>query len=172
MHKAQFRLLFKLDSSTAVSRAVELLQADSQASVMDIGTVGKCPVVTVTMGGIDVSSLLDTGSQVSTVTESFFRQNIAPDDSELASCHWLKLKAANGLAIPYIGYIELDVKVFGRTIPARSILVVCDSPDEEQRYHKDKCPGILGMDVLGSFDIALGPREDSGSTHDNRQTLL
>ena len=72
---------------------MELLQADSQASVMDIGTVGKCPVVTVQMGGVDVPCLLDTGSQVSTVTESFFRQNIAPGDSELASCHWLKLTA-------------------------------------------------------------------------------
>ena len=79
---------------------MELLQADSQASVMDIGTVGKYPVVTVKMGGVDVSCLFDTGSQVSTVTESIFRQNIAPDDSELASCHWLKLTAANGLAIP------------------------------------------------------------------------
>ena len=89
------RKLFKLDSSTAVSRAVELLKADSHASVMDIGTVGKCPVVTIKMGGVDGPCLLDTGSQVSTVTESFFRQNIAPGDSELASCHWLKLTAAN-----------------------------------------------------------------------------
>ena len=129
--------------------------------------MGKCPVVTVQMGGVDVPCLLDTGSQVSTVTESFFRQNIAPGDSELASCHWLKLTAANGLAIPYIGYIELDVQVFGRTIPARGILVVCDSPDPEQRSHKDKCPGILGMNVLGSFDLTLGPHEGSGPTNDH-----
>ena len=150
---------------------MELLQADSQASVMDIGTVGKCPVVTVNMGGVDVSCLLDTGCQVSTVTESIFRQNIAPDDSELASCHWLKLTAANGLAIPYIGYIELDVEFFGRTIPARGILVAYDSPDAEQRSPKDKCPEILGMNVLGSFDITLGPREDPGSTNDHTDKL-
>ena len=150
---------------------MELLQADSQASVMDIETVGKCPVVTVTMGGVDVLCLLDTGSHVSTVTESFFRQNMAPGDSELASCHWLKLRAANDLAIPYISYIELDVEVFGRTIPARGILVVCDSPEAEQRSHKDKCPGILGMNVLGSFDITVGPREDSGSTNGHTDKL-
>ena len=63
---------------------MELMQADSQPSIMGIGTVGKCPVVTVKMGGVDVPSLHDTGFQVSTVTESFFRQNIAPGDSELA----------------------------------------------------------------------------------------
>ena len=127
--------------------------------------------MTVKMGGVDISCLLDRGSQVSTVTGSFFRQNIAPGDSELASCHWLKLTATNGLAIPYIGYIELDVEVFGRTIPARGILVVFDSADPEQRSHRDKCRGILGMNVLGSFDITLGPREHSGSTNDDTDKL-
>ena len=73
--------------------------------------------------------------------------------------------------IPYIGYIELDVEVFGRTIPARGILVVCDSSDPEQRCHKNKCPGILGMNVLGSFDLTLGPREGSGTTNDNTDKL-
>ena len=43
------------------------------------------------MGGVDIPCLIDTASQVSTVTESFFLQNIAPGDSALASCHWLKL---------------------------------------------------------------------------------
>ena len=70
-----------------------------------------------------------------------------------------------------IGYIELDVAVFGRTIPARGILVICDSPDAEQRSHKDKCPGILGMNVLGLFHLTLGPRESSGSTNDHTYTL-
>ena len=73
-----------------------------------------------------------------------------------------EINCANGLAIPYIGYIELGVEVFGRTIPAIGILVVCDSPDVEQRSHQDKCPGILGMNVLGSVDIILCPRETLG----------
>lgn len=55
------------------------------------------------MGGVEVNCLLDTGSQVSTITESFFRKYIARNDRELVSCSWLKLTAANGLDIPYVG---------------------------------------------------------------------
>lgn len=62
------------------------------------------------MGGVMVPCLVDTGSMVSTVTESFFLEHFAPWGADrLQSCHWLRLQAANGLAIPYIGYLELDV---------------------------------------------------------------
>lgn len=36
----------------------------------------------------------------------------------LRSCHWLQLRAANGLAIPYIGYLELDVILCGKKDPS------------------------------------------------------
>lgn len=61
------------------------------------------------MGGVKVPSLVDTGSMVSTVSESFFCQYFEPWGQEcLRSCHWLQLRAANGLAIPYIGYLEYN----------------------------------------------------------------
>lgn len=113
------------------------------------------------MGDVEVTCLVDTGSQVSTVTESFFREYIARNNRELESCGWLKLTAANGLDIPYVGYVELDVTALGQTIPARGVLVVCDSPDAEQRAYKRSCPGVLGMNVLGAFDISLSHPEGS-----------
>ncbi|KAI3366509.1 hypothetical protein L3Q82_000640 [Scortum barcoo] len=52
---------------------------------------------------------------VSTMTESFFQKQFAPwGFDRLRSCHWLQLRAANGLAIPYIGYLELDVELCGK----------------------------------------------------------
>lgn len=30
---------------------------------------------------------------------------------------WLQITAANGLEIPYMGYVELDVEAIGLTIP-------------------------------------------------------
>ncbi len=56
------------------------------------------------------------------------------------------MKAANGLDIPYVGYLELDVQVFGRTIPGRGILVVKDPLNISQQ---DAVPGLLGMNVIG-----------------------
>ena len=57
------------------------------------------------IGGVSVSCLVDTGSMVSTITESFFQEQFAHLD-RLRSCHWLQLRAANGLAIPHIGYLS------------------------------------------------------------------
>ena len=131
------------------------MRAGSHAAAPTDATFGTCPTATVLMGGVEVNCLLDTGSQVSTITESFFRKYIARNDRELASCSWLKLTAANGLDISYVGYVELDVTTMGQT---RGILVVCDSPDTDQCAHKKRCPGILGMNVMGELDLALWKR--------------
>ena len=73
--------------------------------------VGRCPV-TVKMGGVEVTCIfLETGSMVTTVTEGFFRKHICPTEDVESTSSWLKLKAANGLDIPYMGYVELDVEV-------------------------------------------------------------
>ncbi|KAK7896034.1 hypothetical protein WMY93_021359 [Mugilogobius chulae] len=56
---------------------------------------------------------------------------------------WLTLKAANGLAIPYVGYVMLDFDVAGVTVPDKGAIIV-----------KDSCLGadkaILGMNVIFS----------------------
>lgn len=81
---------------------------------------------------------------VSTVRESFFLEHFAPWGSDrLQSCHWLQLRAANGLAIPYLGYLELDVILCGKKIPRCGILVVKDPVSTESSV-----PGILGMNVI------------------------
>lgn len=91
-----------------------------------------------------MSCLVDTGSMVSTITESFFLAQFAPwGYDRLQSCHWLQVRAANGLAIPYIGYLELDVVLCGKVMPRCGILVVKDPPDAVSSV-----PGILGMNVI------------------------
>ena len=104
--------------------------------------VGGCPHVVVQMGGVDVKCLVDTGSMVSTVTETFFCQNLRGSPN---ACQWLQLTAANGLAIPYLGYVELDVKVLGRVISKRGILIV---KDQQNSLPSTDVPGILGMNIL------------------------
>lgn len=99
----------------------------------------------VTMGGVKVPCLVDTGSMVSTIRESFFRQHFETWGLEkLQSCHWLQLQAANGLPIPYLGYLELEVELCGRTLPECGLLVVKDPPDGAS----PPAPGVLGMNIL------------------------
>lgn len=109
--------------------------------------IDKCPIVDVVMGGVEVKCLLDTGSMVTTITESFFKEAFKPLMApRLQSCGWLVLKAANGLDIPYVGYLELDVQVLGRNIPGRGVLVVKDPLGASQQ---EAVPGLLGMNVIG-----------------------
>lgn len=97
------------------------------------------------MGGVDVLCLLDTGSMVSTITETFFRRHFEPwGQDRLRQCQWLQLRAANGLAIPYLGYLELDVTLCSRDIPGCGVLVVRDPPGGSM----SEIPGVLGMNII------------------------
>ena len=49
---------------------------------------------------------------------------LSPGAEKLQSCKWLRLSAANGLAIPYVGYLELDVQLCGKTVKRGGVLVV------------------------------------------------
>lgn len=106
--------------------------------------MSSCPHLVVNIGGVSVPCLVDTGSMVSTITETCFRLRFEPwGQDRLQSCHWLQLRAANGLEIPYIGYLELDIELCGNKIPNCGVLVVRDPPGSGT-----DTPGILGMNVL------------------------
>lgn len=53
--------------------------------------------------------------------------------------------AANGLTIPYVGYLELDVKHCDWEVSGYGVLVVRDPPGGMCR----DVPGVLGMNLLG-----------------------
>lgn len=77
----------------------------------------------------------------------FFKATL---QEQVKSCHWLQLKAANGLSIPYIGYVELDDTVLGKTIPKRGWLTVKDPPEQNV---PSSLPGVLGMNVIWHYEF-------------------
>ncbi len=126
--------------------------------------VGTCPMVDLKIRGVLVSCLLDTGSQVSTITEGFFREHLFGNESDvLSTSGWLKITAANGLDIPYLGYMELDVEVMGMTLPECGFLIVKDTPSPSSMAV------LIGMNIISKcrqivhaeFDTTLGERLDS-----------
>lgn len=60
----------------------------------------------------------------------------------LQSCHWLQLRASNGLAIPYIGYLELDVTLCVKVFQVGYWW--CETPPGASA----SVPGILGINVI------------------------
>lgn len=111
--------------------------------------IAPCPEVTVKLSGVPVQCILDTGSMVSTISEGFFKKHF-PD--KLKACHWLELRAANGLSIPYLGYLEPDIEVCGVVIPRRGILVVRDPPCQAKL---PQVPGIIGMNIIKARYLQL-----------------
>ena len=110
-------------------------------------TVGPQPVVTATMGGVPVSCLVDSGSQVSMVDEGFFRQHLSQSFTRGAGS-WLRITAANGLSVPYAGMFVADVTLDGVTVGECGIIVVRRPPTV---VNGRPVHGLLGTNVLRHF---------------------
>ena len=89
--------------------------------------IGKCVVIKISILGLELQSLVDTCSMVSTITESFYREFIEPLGTKLSEDSFIQLKAANGLDISYIRYIEVDVQYNETILKQRGFLIVKDS---------------------------------------------
>lgn len=130
---------WKRQTSAVSSHAV------GEEELATAGFTGRCPETLAKIDGRLVKCLVDTGSEVSTVTESWFHQHFT--NSHLQESHWFTLKAANGLDIPYVGLLEAEVDILGKVCRA-PILVVKDAADPSTRRRKQEAPGLIGMNIL------------------------
>ena len=81
-----------------------------------------CPKINMGCGRKVIPSLLDSGSQVNLICQSFFKQeilpHIKPSDREKAKAHQLfQLTAANNGKLPVSMYVELDLDFLGIVVP-------------------------------------------------------
>lgn len=117
--------------------------------------IGECWEAEVDFAGVSVPCLLDGGSMVATVTELLLTIILHMTDKGLRDCGWLGLKSANGLKIPYLGYVDLDVNILGVLLPHRGVLIVKDSSDYYMRQKKAAVPGVLGMNIFNPLYCEL-----------------
>ena len=106
--------------------------------------VGKCPYVCVMINGLNVRALIDTGSQVSIMSAGTHRRLKASQAKRLPVN--LKITAANGLEVPYDGFCEADVEVWGQLVRSKAFLIrkeACDSRESPDL--------IIGMNVLAQL---------------------
>ena len=111
--------------------------------------VGRCPEAMIQVGSVTTKCLFDTGSEISTVTESLFRKSLEPNGKTIENIsNWMKIKAANGLEIPYLGCIEVNMTVFGIEFSKLGMLVVKDPVDFTTQSKKQQTPVLIGSNVL------------------------
>ena len=94
-----------------------------------------------------IPSLLDSGSQVTLICQSFFEQEILPHikpaDGEKAEAHQLfQLTAANNGKLPVSMYVELDSDFLG-IVPKVGVLITEEPNELLETHHKTKLPGWL-----------------------------
>ena len=105
----------------------------------------QCPETLMEVDGKAMMAVIDTGSEVSTVTKSWFDEHLR--GRPLQQTSWLSVKVANGLDIPYVGLLEGRIRVFGQECHA-SILVIKDTACPLTRSRRRQTLALLGMNIL------------------------
>ncbi|KAK7938973.1 hypothetical protein WMY93_002299 [Mugilogobius chulae] len=119
------------------------------------GLIGSKCTSDITIAGQLCHGLLDTGSQVTTVPASFYNQYLARQPLKPLS-ELLQVEGAAGQAVPYLGYIELDVTfpkdfIGADTAVSTLALVVPD-------FHSETMSQVLiGMNTLEPlYELSVG----------------
>lgn len=73
------------------------------------GLVGTRCTARIQIEGKEVSCLLDTGSQVTTIPMSYYERYLSRHPMKSLE-HLLEVEGANGQAVPYLGYVEVNLK--------------------------------------------------------------
>ena len=115
--------------------------------------VATCPRVNMGCGRKRIPSLLDSGSQVTLIHQSFFKQEILPhiqtSDGEKAEAHQLfQLTAANNGKLPVSMYVELDLDFLGIVVPKVWVLITQEPNELLDTCHKTKLPGVIGWNLI------------------------
>ena len=116
--------------------------------------VAPCPEITMIIKGQKVWALLDMGSQVTLMNESYFLQNIQQllptGDKDHLNAHKLfNLKGVEDGCVPLTKYFSVDIQVGGRLVHDIGILVKKDNiPLTDSKGRSTRTPAILGCNLI------------------------
>jgi transposase InsO family protein len=100
---------------------------------------------TLLVDGTSAVGLLDSGSQISSVSEEFYSRHLSGRPLQQLSSI-VTIEGGNGQSIPYIGYIKADIALGvprGDSSPVTTLLFVC----KDTRYSRN-VPLLIGTNVL------------------------
>ena len=121
--------------------------AETKMEIMQCA-VAKCPKVRISAHGIQITSLLDSGSEVTLLRQLYFDQHILPKikpaTGEKANTHCLfKLTVANDGQMPIKMYTELDLTFLGLKVLKVGILIAEEPNQVLDKKHQTRLHGII-----------------------------
>lgn len=129
--------------------------------------LGHANETAITVGGVDCQALIDTGSQVTTISEDFYRSNLEVSHPLLDIESGIRVEGAGGNSLSFVGIVEVGIKCPGveeeLMVPA---LVMPATP------YNQRIPAIIGTNVLSrikDLSSAAGPLKESAALISNVQ---
>ena len=115
--------------------------------------VAPSPEVTLKTKGSTYKGLLDFGSMVTLINESFFQSNLAksitPMTGDKVNAHQLfNLKGVEDGQVSLSKYFEMDVEIHVFKIPQVGFLVKRDKALVDSKGKKTKLPAIAGCNII------------------------
>ena len=122
--------------------------------------IAKCPKVSISSRGVQIPSLLDSGSEVSLIHQSYFREHLLPrietPTGEKADVHVLfNLTVANDGLLPMKTCTECDINFLGMKVPNIGFLILeeCNRVLDRKKSYKTTRHHRLefDMDYIAGF---------------------
>lgn len=110
--------------------------------------VGPLNETVIKINDVSTLALLDTGSQVSCVSESFFNEKLSHLEIQPLNT-LLQVEGVGGNLLPYSGFVEVEMsfpcRVLGEAKTLHGLLLV--TPDTK---YNSRCPILLGTNVIAN----------------------
>ena len=115
--------------------------------------VAPCPEINIKVKGATPRSLLDSGSMVTLMTQSYFEEYIKdgipePQPGGFNAHNLFNLKGVGGNQVPLCKYFTCDYEIGGMVVPDVGILVKTDKHLTTTKGVKTKLPVITGCNVF------------------------
>ena len=116
--------------------------------------VAPCPEITMSIKGHRIRALLDMGSEVTLLNESYYNQHIQQliptiEQDHLNAHNLFNLKGVEDGSVPLSKYFAVDVHVGGRLIHDIGVLVKADTiPLTDSNGKSTRAPAILGCNLI------------------------
>ena len=116
--------------------------------------VAPCPEIIMSIKGHRIRALLDMGSEVTLINESYYTQNVEPliptvEQDQLNAHKLFNLKGVEDGCVPLTKYFAVDIQVGGRLIHDIGVLVKADTvPLTDSKGKTSRAQAILGCNLI------------------------
>ena len=129
-----------------------MTHSDPKSKQVPTDLIGVANEVGVKVEEITCTALIDTGSQVTTISQGFFQNHL--HHLPLYSCQGLvRIEGAGGDGIPYTGYIIISIQMDGVSSLDVPVLVVNDT------VYNSRVPLLIGTNVLSRMAVDINNGE-------------